>query len=262
MSGELRIFNFHANQVRTLTDKSGELWFVAKDVCDVLGLSNPSEALRTLDDDERTQVDPQNFLGSENRSNTPVNLISEAGLYRLVMRSRKQVAKEFQRWLSHEVLPQIRRTGGYVPAGETDEETMARAMLIARRTIEDQRQRISQTESKVAELEPKARFADAVAASDGTCLVGELAKMLRQSGTEIGQNRLFRILRDEGFLGKVREQRERAHAEGDGARPVRDQGNRDPARRRPHEREPHPQGHRQGPDLLPQPLHAEKGDVT
>lgn len=118
------------------------------------------------------------------------------------MRSRKQVAKEFQRWLSHEVLPQIRRTGGYVPAGETDEETMARAMLIARRTIEDQRQRISQTESKVAELEPKARFADAVAASDGTCLVGELAKMLRQSGTEIGQNRLFRILRDEGFLGK------------------------------------------------------------
>lgn len=202
MSGELRIFNFHANQVRTLTDKSGELWFVAKDVCDVLGLSNPSEALRTLDDDERTQVDPQNFLGSENRSNTPVNLISEAGLYRLVMRSRKQVAKEFQRWLSYEVLPQIRRTGGYVPAGETDEETMARAMLIARRTIEDQRQRISQTESKVSELEPKERFADAVAASDGTRLVGELAKMLRQSGTEIGQNRLFRILRDEGFLGK------------------------------------------------------------
>lgn len=122
--------------------------------------------------------------------------VTEPGFYKLVMRSRKPEAKAFQRWLTHEVLPALRRDGGYMVASdETPEQTMARAVLLAQATIDRQRDRI-------AELEPKALFADAVAASDGTCLVGELAKMMRQNGVEIGQRRLFARLREDGYLGK------------------------------------------------------------
>ncbi len=123
--------------------------------------------------------------------------VTEPGFYKLVMRSRKPEAKAFQRWVTHEVLPALRRDGGYMVArDETPEQTMARAVLLAQQTIDRQRDRI-------AELEPKALFADAVAASDGTCLVGELAKMMRQNGVEIGQRRLFARLREDGYLGNV-----------------------------------------------------------
>lgn len=124
-------------------------------------------------------------------------IVSEAGLYSLVMRSRKPEAKEFRRWVTHEVIPSIRRTGGYMVARkeETPEQTMARALIIAKEALD-------RRDARIAELEPKALFADAVAASDGTCLVGELAKMLRQNGVQVGQNRLFKRLRDDGFLGK------------------------------------------------------------
>jgi len=103
--------------------------------------------------------------------------------------------------VTHEVLPALRRDGGYMVArDETPEQTMARAVLLAQQTIDRQRDRI-------AELEPKALFADAVAASDGTCLVGELAKMMRQNGVEVGQNRLFAMLREDGYLGNVGQNR-------------------------------------------------------
>jgi anti-repressor protein len=138
-----------------------------------------------------------NLPNWEGKGKAPI-IISEAGLYSLILRSRKPEAKAFKRWVTHEVLPSIRKDGGYMVTrkDETPEETMARALLIANKTMERQRERI-------AELEPKALFADAVAASDGTCLVGELAKMLRQNGVQVGQNRLFEILRKDGFLGKT-----------------------------------------------------------
>ena len=123
--------------------------------------------------------------------------IAEPDLYRLIVNSKLESARQFEAWVFEEVLPAIRESGGYMVARyETPEQTMARAMLIAQQTIERQNARI-------AELEPKALFADAVAASDGTCLIGELAKMLRQNGVEVGQNRLFGILREQGFLGKT-----------------------------------------------------------
>ena len=120
------------------------------------------------------------------------------------MRSRKPEAKEFQRWVTHEVLPQIRKTGGYIPTSESDsdEDIMARAVLVAQKTIKQKNQQIAEQQTRIVELEPKARFADAVAASDDTCLIGELAKMLLQNGIPVGQNRLFRLLRAEGYLGK------------------------------------------------------------
>lgn len=204
MNNEIQKFDFKAAVLRTLTDEEGEPWFVAKDVCDILGMSNPSMAVIALDKDEVAQIDPKDYLGSENRSNQAVNIVSEPGLYKLIMRSRKPEAKEFQRWVTHEVLPQIRKTGGYIPTSESDsdEDIMARAVLVAQKTIERKNQQLQAKDAQIKVLEPKARFADAVAASDGTCLVGELAKMLRQNGMDIGQNRLFCLLQADGYLGK------------------------------------------------------------
>ena len=204
MTSEIQSYNFNGAALRTLADENGEPWFVAKDVCDILGMSNPSMAVTALDKDEVAQIDPKDYLGSENRSNQAVNIVSEPGLYKLIMRSRKPEAKEFQRWVTHEVLPSIRKTGGYIPTSESDsdEDIMARAVLVAQKTIERKNQQLQAKDAQIKVLEPKARFADAVAASDGTCLVGELAKMLRQNGMDIGQNRLFRLLQADGYLGK------------------------------------------------------------
>lgn len=196
MSTEIQQFYFNGAALRTLTDKTGEPWFVAKDVCDILGHSNVSMALDRLDDDERSKFN----LGRQGET----NIVNEAGLYALVLGSRKPEAHEFKRWVTHEVLPQIRRTGGYIPTTDVDDDMtiLAKAVMIGQRTMEEQKRRIAAQESHINELEPKALFADAVAASDGTCLVGELAKMLRQNGLNIGQNRLFQLLRDDGFFGK------------------------------------------------------------
>lgn len=176
--------------VRIDLTENGEPVFVAKDVLAVLELDRT--ALRKLDDDEKG-VDLIHTPGGDQQ----VSTVTEPGFYKLVMRSRKPEAKAFQRWVTHEVLPALRRDGGYmVERHESPEETMARAVLLAQTTIDRQKARI-------AELEPKALFADAVGASDGTCLVGELAKMIRQNGVAMGQNRLFELLRQDGYLGKT-----------------------------------------------------------
>lgn len=196
MNNEIQKFDFKGAPLRTLTDKAGEPWFVAKDVCAILEISNPSDALKRLDDDERSRFN----LGRQGET----NIVNEAGLYVLVLGSRKPEAHEFKRWVTHEVLPQIRKTGGYIPATDADDDMtiLAKAVMIGQRTMEAQKRKIASQQSRIVELEPKARFADAVAASDGTCLVGELAKMLRQNGMDIGQNRLFRLLQADGYLGK------------------------------------------------------------
>lgn len=200
MNNEIQRFDFRGAALRTLTDEAGEPWFVAKDVCDILG-TDTRDLHKILESDEITNVDSIHI--AQNGGKAPL-IISEPGLYRLVMKSRKPEAKEFQRWVTHEVLPQIRRTGGYIPASDTDsdEDIMARAVLVAQKTIERKNQQLQAKDAQIKVLEPKARFADAVAASDGTCLVGELAKMLRQNGMDIGQNRLFRLLQADGYLGK------------------------------------------------------------
>lgn len=181
--------NTEFGELRVIKANDGEPWFVAKDVCDALGLSNVTVALQRLDDDERAKFN----LGRQGES----NIITEAGLYSLIMASKKPEAKAFKRWVTHDVLPSIRKEGGYIAANANDSEAdiMARALLIAQKTIE-------RNQKRIAELEPKALFADAVSASDGTCLVGELAKMMRQNGVNVGQNRLFKMLREGGYLGK------------------------------------------------------------
>lgn len=200
MNNEIRKFDFRGAALRTLTDEAGEPWFVLKDCMSILDLGNPTETVKMFDKDEFSTTEVIDSIGRRQQT----YIISEPGLYRLVMKSRKPEAKEFQRWVTHEVLPQIRKTGGYIPTTDADDDMtiLAKAVMIGQRTMEAQKQRIAEQQTRIVELEPKARFADAVAASDGTCLVGELAKMLRQNGMDIGQNRLFRLLQADGYLGK------------------------------------------------------------
>ena len=188
---DIQVFeNSEFGKIRAMRDENGEPEFIARDVTDALGLDRT--ATRRLDDDEKG-VRSMHTPSGEQQMQT----ITESGLYVLVLGSKKPEAKAFKRWVTHEVLPALRRDGGYMVArDETPEQTMARAVLLAQATIDRQRDRI-------AELEPKALFADAVAASDGTCLVGELAKMMRQNGVNVGQNRLFSMLREDGYLGNV-----------------------------------------------------------
>ena len=180
--------------LRVVKDESGEPWFVAKDVCDALGIAT-NHLRETLDDDEISNL-PITEVGPEFGGRAPL-IITEAGLYSLILRSRKPEAKRFKRWVTHEVLPAIRKDGGYmvVKTDETPEQTMARAVLIAQATIERQTKQIE-------EMRPKAVFADAVSVSKSTILVGDLAKILKQNGYDIGGNRLFQILREQGYLCK------------------------------------------------------------
>lgn len=189
----LQFNNDQFGQLRAIQDESGEPWFVAKDVCDALCLGRQHDSTRYLDADEKGE----GLVDTPSGRQTMV-VINEPGFYKLVLKSRKPEAKAFQRWVTHEVLPSIRKKGGYIAAApdETPEQIMARAVLLAQDTIARQK-------AQIEELKPKALFADAVAASDGTCLVGELAKMMRQNGVQIGQNRLFEKLRQDGYLGKT-----------------------------------------------------------
>ena len=193
MNNEIQRFEFKGESLRALTNMAGEPWFVAKDACDILGIDT-NHLREALDDDEITNLRNSEVWNQPGRA--PL-IISEPGLYKLIMRSRKPEAKEFQRWVTHEVLPSIRKHGAYMTQQTLDKALTSPDFLIQLAT------KLKEEQEKVKELEPKARFADAVAASDGTCLIGELAKMLRQNGLNIGQNRLFEILRQDGYLGKT-----------------------------------------------------------
>lgn len=198
MTNEITTLQFNNDQfgqLRAIQDESGEPWFVAKDICAALGIAT-NHVKDGLDSDEVTNL-PITEIGPKHGGKYPL-IVSESGFYKLVMKSRKPEAKAFQRWVTHEVLPSIRKKGGYIAAApdETPEQIMARAVLLAQDTIARQK-------AQIEELKPKALFADAVAASDGTCLVGELVKMMRQNGVQIGQNRLFEKLRQDGYLGKT-----------------------------------------------------------
>lgn len=186
---ELKIFeNEEFGQIRTVMEKD-EPWFVASDICLALDLSNPSVAVSRLDEDERTKFN----LGRQGAT----NCVNEFGLYSLILASRKPNAKKFKRWITHEVLPSIRKTGGYIQVKDDDsnEEILSKALLIAQKTIEERNARIQ-------EMKPKELFANAVSTSETTILIGELAKILKGNGMDIGQNRLFERLRQDGFLIK------------------------------------------------------------
>lgn len=186
-------------QIRTI-QQNGEPWFVGKDVADILGYQNGSRDVnRHVDEDDR-----QNYQNGTFESNRGLTIINESGLYSLILSSKMPKAKEFKRWVTSEVIPAIRKTGGYIAGSEsmTDAEIMAKAVLVAQNTIQQRDQRIKELESDVAAAKPKVLFADAVSASDSTILIGDLAKLIKQNGHPIGQKRLFEWLRGNGYLIK------------------------------------------------------------
>lgn len=190
-------------QVRAVRSEGGEPMFVASDIAKILGYRMASDMTRRLEEDEKGTRSVRTPGGEQQMA-----VITEPGLYSAILGSRVPEARAFKRWVTHEVLPALRRDGGYMVArDETPEQTMARAVLLAQQTIDRQKSRIAGLEAENEEMRPKALFADAVTASDGTCLIGEFAKMLRQNGVDIGQNRLFAMLRDDGYLGKVGQNR-------------------------------------------------------
>lgn len=198
----IKIFeNPEFGSIRTVEVKN-EPWFVGKDVAEILGYSNPRKAI--LDHvKENHKMDGVTIRDSIGREQSPV-VIDEAGVYSLVMRSKLPKAEEFQEWVTSEVLPAIRKTGGYINGSEamSDEEIMAKALMVAQKTIEANKERINKLEGDTERMKPKEIFADAVAASDNTILIGDLAKMIKQNGHPIGQKRLFEWLRENGYLIK------------------------------------------------------------
>lgn len=191
MNNEIQKFDFKGAPLRTLTDKAGEPWFVAKDVCAILEISNPSDALKRLDDDERSRFN----LGRQGET----NIVNEAGLYVLVLGSRKPEAHEFKRWVTHEVLPSIRKHGGYMAGQErmTPEQMALASMRWLQSKVDEQAKQLKTQEGKVL-------FANAVETARTSILVGDFAKILKSNGIDIGPRRLFAWLREHGWLIKAK----------------------------------------------------------
>jgi len=187
MANNITLFeNNQFGQIRALK-QNNDPWFIAADVCQALDIKNVTQAVERLDDDERSMFN----IGRQGSA----NCVNEYGLYNLVLASRKPEAREFKRWITHEVLPAIRKDGGYILTSpeDTEADIMAKALLIAKSTIDRQK-------NQIEAMQPKALFADSVCASKTSILVGDLAKILNQNGIDIGANRLFQWLRNNGYL--------------------------------------------------------------
>lgn len=193
---ELQVFAYEGNEVRTV-QKGGERWWVLKDVCGILEIGNNRMVSDRLDEDEKDEVSITDAIGR--RQNTTI--ISESGLYNVILLSRKPEAKGFKRWVTQEVLPAIRKHGAYVTPAKLEEMMNdPDAWIKVLTALKEERAAKERLQLQTAEDRPKVVFADAVSVSDGTILIGELAKILKGNGVDIGQNRLFENLRKDGFL--------------------------------------------------------------
>jgi anti-repressor protein len=175
----------------------GEPWFVAADVCRALGLGNSSDVIKRLDEDERTLV---SIEGASN--GLPVNAVNEPGLYALILGSRKPEAKAFKRWITHEVIPEIRKTGGYIAGQEMmdDDQLLANALMVAQRKIAERNKQLEAANEKIKADAPKVLFAETVEKAETCISIGTLAKILNQAGLDIGERRLFERLRNDKWL--------------------------------------------------------------
>lgn len=196
---EVKIFeNVEFGEIRTIT-KDNEPWFVASDIAKALGYRMASDMTRRIDEEDKGYTKMRTQGGEQEMS-----IINESGLYAGVFCSSLDSAKRFKHWVTSEVLPSIRKNGGYIAGQETlsDEELMAKALLVANRKIAERDALIERQQAVIEEQKPKAIFADAVSASKSSILVGDLAKLICQNGVQIGQKRLFEWLRNHGYLIK------------------------------------------------------------
>ena len=195
MNNEIQKFDFKGAALRTLTDEAGEPWFVLKDCMSILDLGNPTETVKMFYKDEFSTTEVIDSIGRRQQA----YIISEPGLYRLVMRSRKPEAKEFQRWVTHEVLPSIRKHGGYMAGQErmTPEQMALASMRWLQSKVDEQAKQLKAQEGKVL-------FANAVETARTSILVGDFVKILKSNGIDIGPRRLFAWLREHGWLIKAK----------------------------------------------------------
>ncbi|MCU6700625.1 phage antirepressor [Dorea ammoniilytica] len=188
MNNDIQIFNSEEfGDIRTVT-VNNEPMFCLLDVCKALDIKNTTDVAKRLDADEVTRLN----LGGKSGE---TNFVNESGLYAVILRSDKPNARKFRKWVTADVLPTIRKTGGYQMAQPQGKELLALAVLEAQKTIEQQNKEIDR-------MRPKEIFADAVSSSHTSILIGELAKILRQNGVQTGQRRLFTWLRENGYLVK------------------------------------------------------------
>lgn len=188
---EVQLFNFENHEVRSLLINS-EPWFVGKDVAEVLGYAKPLNAIaQHVDKDDSLKQGLTDSLGRQQKT----IFVNESGLYSLIFGSKLESAQKFKRWVTSEVLPALRKTGQYQVKELSGQELMAKALIEAQSVL-------AAKDKQIQEMKPKALFADAVATSHTSILVGELAKILKQNGIDMGQKRLFAWLREKGYLIK------------------------------------------------------------
>lgn len=199
MSNEIQSFtNDQFGTVRAIRDENGEPMFVAKDVCAALEVKNSRDALARLDDDEKGVVLTDTPGGEQQ-----MQAVNEAGLYVLVLSSRKPEAKAFKRWVTHEVLPALRRDGAYeVPREEPLDLVIARGMVAANKKIQLLEDRNDALRKQAEELRPKAAFFDRCMESDALISVRDAAKMLKSFDRDMGEKRLRDLLRERGYVEK------------------------------------------------------------
>ena len=203
-SNMITFTNPEFGSIRTLTI-NGEPWFAGKDVAAALGYTNPLKAVRDHVDEEDKGVNDSFTPGGKQK----IVIINESGLYSLILSSKLEGAKRFKHWVTADVLPSIRKTGGYIAGEEkmSDEELFMQAFLVAKRKLDERNAEYAKLEKRhealtaeVNIMRPKAEFADAVATSEDCIPLGDLAKLLNQNGVDIGRTRLFEYLRRNGYL--------------------------------------------------------------
>lgn len=194
---EPQLFNFKGQQVRTLTINN-EPYFVGRDLTNILQYSNGPKAIRDHVDNEDKTVN-----NSFTVNGTAPILINESGLYSLILSSKLPQTKEFKHWVTSEVLPSIRKHGAYMTPQTIEKALLNPDTIISLATqLKEEQQHRKQLQAENNIMKPKALFADAVATSDTSILIGQLAKIMKQNGVDMGQNRLFKWMRTHGFLGK------------------------------------------------------------
>ena len=207
MNNEIQPFEFEGNKVRALAD-GDEVMFVASDIAKILGYRDAANLARNLDGDERGIHEVSTPSGTQN-----MTVLTESGLYRSILNREIAYVKEpeaqafvkrFQRWVTHEVLPQIRKTGGYIPAGDadSDEDIMARAVLVAQKTIERKNQQLQAKDAQIRELEPKAQALDDFTNVEDRLLIRDAAKVLSNAGTPIKEKQLREWMADHNWIFK------------------------------------------------------------
>lgn len=205
---ELMIFeNKEFGEIRGL-NINGKPLFVGKDVAEKLGYSNPSKAVSThCKNGIKEVVDVGSRFGNSHtkaRNTQTMTLISEGDVYRLIIKSKMPKAQQFEGWVMDEVLPQIRQTGGYIPVNEqmTDEEIMARALIVAQNTIKKKDELIQIQAKQLEEQKPLVNFANTISQSSDSISIGDFAKLVKDENIRLGRNKLFQWLRDNKYLMK------------------------------------------------------------